>query len=131
VVLEPAVQVVALAEPADEDDARDDAALGAERVDLALDEVADLLDDGVEDVLDLLGRHDEEARVEAGFFVVGEAGEAGESVGAWQVVIDGTHGTLTSWCSSSLKLRLTNSSKYRSPICHVLPFFVFISSNRL
>jgi hypothetical protein len=77
VVLEAAVEVVALAEAADEDDARDGAALGAKRVDLPLDEVADLLDDGVKDVLDLLGVHDEESRVEAGFFVVGEAGESG------------------------------------------------------
>ena len=61
VVLEPAVEVVALAEAADEDDARDNASLGAERVDLPLDEVADLLHDGLKDFLDLVGRHDEEA----------------------------------------------------------------------
>lgn len=59
--LELAVQVLALAEAADEDDARHDAAFGAQAVDLSLDEVADLLDDGVEDVLDLLGGHDHEA----------------------------------------------------------------------
>ena len=76
VALEAAVQVVGLAEAADEDDARDDAALGAQVVDLALDKVADFFDDGVEDVFDLVGRHDEEARVQPGFFVVGEAGEA-------------------------------------------------------
>lgn len=74
--LELAVQVLALAEAADEDDARHDAALGAQAVDLPLDEVADLLDDRVENVLDLLGGHDHEARVESGLIVVGEAGEA-------------------------------------------------------
>lgn len=78
--LEAAVEVVALPEAADEDNARDHAALGAEVVDLALDEVAHLADDGLEDVLDLLGRHDEEARVEARFFVIGEAGEAKNGV---------------------------------------------------
>ncbi len=77
VVLEAAVEVVALAEPADEDDARDDAAFGAEGVDLPLDEVADLLHDGLKDFLDLVGRHDEESRVEADCFVVWEAGEPG------------------------------------------------------
>ncbi len=47
------------------------------------------------------------------------------------MILGPTHGILTSWCSSSLKLRFTNSSKYRSPICQVLPFLVFISSKRL
>jgi hypothetical protein len=35
-----------------------------------LDEVADLLHDGLEDVLDLRRRHYQEARVQADFFVV-------------------------------------------------------------
>lgn len=56
--LEAPVEVVRLAEAADEDDARDDATLGTEAIDLALDEIADLLHDGLEDVFDLGGCHD-------------------------------------------------------------------------
>lgn len=75
VSLELAVEVVALSEATDEDDARDDPPQRAEVVDLTLDEFADFFDDGVEDFFDLVGCHDEEARVEAGFFVVGKAGK--------------------------------------------------------
>lgn len=55
VCLEPPVQVVALAEAADEDDARHDAALAAQAIHLALHEVAHFLDDRLEDVLDFGG----------------------------------------------------------------------------
>lgn len=75
VALELAVQVIALAEAADQDDARDGLPLVAQVVDLSLDEVTDFLDDGVEDVFDLGRAHDHEAAVETNFFVVGEAGE--------------------------------------------------------
>lgn len=68
---ETSVEVVALSEPAHEDDAGHDASFGAKAIDLALDEIADLLDHGLEDVLDLLCRQYEEARVEAGILVVG------------------------------------------------------------
>lgn len=42
---------------------------------MAMDQVADFFDDGVEDGFDLGGGEEEEARVEAGGFVVGKAGE--------------------------------------------------------
>lgn len=75
VPLEPPVQVIALPEAADKYDAGHDAALVAEAVYLALDEVADLLGDGLEDAFDLLGCHDEEAAVDSCLFVVGETRE--------------------------------------------------------
>lgn len=77
-VPEAAVEIVALAEAANEDDARDNAPFGADGVDLALDKVADLLDHGLEDVFDLVRCHNEESRVEAGVFIVRETGEPGK-----------------------------------------------------
>lgn len=73
---EAAVQVVRLAKAADEDDARDGAAFGAQSVDLTLYEVADFLDDGIEDVLDLGGCHDHKTAVDSDFFVVCETWES-------------------------------------------------------
>lgn len=75
-LLERAVEVVTLAKAANQNDARDGLALGAQVVDLPLDEVADLFDDGVEDVFDLGRGHHEETTVETDFFVIGETGES-------------------------------------------------------
>jgi len=86
--LQPLVEVVALAEAADEHDAADDAAGGADAGDLALHEVADLLDDGLEDVLDLRGRHDEEAAVDAGGLVVGQPREGHVDLGVLLVLVE-------------------------------------------
>jgi hypothetical protein len=65
-----------LAEATDEDDAGNDASFRTETVDLAGDKVADFLDDGFEDVFDLLRCHNEEARVQSCFFIIGQSGEA-------------------------------------------------------
>jgi hypothetical protein len=70
-----AVQIVALSESADQHDAADHAPLSSDRVHLAVDERYDLFHHRLEDLLDLIGRHDEEARIEAGFFVVWKPGE--------------------------------------------------------
>jgi hypothetical protein len=76
VALQPAVEIVALAEATNEDNARDDASIGAEAVDLALHEIAHFLDDWFKYFLNLRGRHDQEARVEPCLFVIGKTREA-------------------------------------------------------
>lgn len=74
---ETSVEVIRLPEAANEDDAGDNAAFRAETVNLAGNEITNFLDDRFEDVFDLFGAHDEEARVKSCLLVIWEAGKTG------------------------------------------------------
>jgi hypothetical protein len=76
--LETAIQVVALPETAYQDDAGYPPAFRSQTLYLPLDQIADLLDNWFKDVFDLVGRHNQEARVKPDLFVVGKTGETAD-----------------------------------------------------